>query len=274
MPQTSKKLMICADDFGIAKNINLAIYELAFKKRISAVSCIVGSESNKEDFVKLKSCKDQFFGLHFNLTHSHYSSATKTHKSPSQSILTIYANFITNNFSQKKIETEFTQQWKIFGDLMQKYPDYLDSHHHVHQLPLISDAVLNALTKIGCESHFFIRNTANMFQLDSLFVKKSALNFFGQRLKKQLKHLNYSTNKNFAGFYDYTQGPINLKIFESFIAKAQSDTLVMVHPSIGVTDDLQDSMMHSRDSEFHFLKSDEFINLIKHYDFEIELKNS
>ena len=113
MIKTSKKLMICADDFGIATNINMAICELALKNRISAISCIVSSQSNKEEFAKLKNCKDQFLGLHFNLTHNHFSTSAKSCKSPGQSILDVYASFITNNSSQKKIETEFKKQWNI-----------------------------------------------------------------------------------------------------------------------------------------------------------------
>ena len=274
MTKTSKKLMICADDFGIAKNINLAIFELSLKKRISAVSCIVSSESSKEDFLKLKSCNNQFFGLHFNLTHDHSVSNIKNCRSPNQSILAVYIDFIKNNFSQKKIENEFKKQWNIFGDLMQMDPDYLDSHHHIHQLPFISDAVLNALSKIGCKSEFFIRNTANLIHLDSLFFKRSALNFFGQKLQKKLKTLKYPTNQNFAGFYDYSRGPISLKIFRSFLSTTKSDTLVMVHPSLGQTDELHDLMKHSRHSEFNLLKSDEFLDLIQQLDFEIQLKIS
>lgn len=274
MTTNPKKLMICADDFGISKNINLAIFKLAQKNRISAISCIVGPESDKKEFAELRNFKDQFLGLHFNLTHRYFSNGMKDQQNPGKSILSVYGDFVKNRCSRHQIEIEFIKQWDLFCDLVQKEPDYVDSHHHVHQLPLISDGVLNALERISHKPQFFVRNTENLNQFDSLFLKRAILNYFGQRLSKRLKSLNYSTNSNFVGFYDYFQGAFSFKIVESFLHRSQSDTLMMVHPSFGDTEDLNDLMKNSRASEFDILMSDEFINIIEDFGFEIELKSN
>ena len=270
----NKKLIICADDFGIAKNINTAIYELAQKKRISAISCIISSEANRLEFAHLRSCKNQFLGLHFNLTHTAFNDALKKQPSPEQSILNLYGSVLKNNFSQKKIEIEFEKQWNLFCDLVQSEPDYLDSHHHVHQFPIISDAILNVLGRTKLKPNFFIRNTANSAQLDSLFIKKALLNFLGKRLQKKLRKINIDTNKNFTGFYDYSNMKMNFNILSSFLHNASDDTLMMVHPSLGDTPELNDLMQLSRQSEYDLLMTSEFMDLIKQFGFEIKFKEN
>ena len=268
----NKKIMICADDFGIAKNINLAIYELAQRKRISAISCIVMPESNQKDFQRLKSCKEQFLGLHFNLTHNFFRVKTNKQPSPGQSILGIYSEILKNSFSQKKIEIEFEKQWNRFCDLTQSQPDYLDSHHHIHQLPYISDAILNSLSRLKFKSDFFVRNTANIVEIDSLFLKKVFLNFFGKKMRSQLKKSKIETNKNFTGFYDYKNQKMSLEIVYKFLQNIKDDTMMMVHPALGDTPELDDLMSSSRKSEFSLIMSDDFMDLIKKLEFSIELK--
>lgn len=264
--------MICADDFGIAKNINLAIYELAQRKRISAISCIVMPESNRTDFQLLKNCKEQFLGLHFNLTHNFFKDKKSKQPSPGHSILDIYSEMLKNSFSQKKIEIEFEKQWNKFCDLTQSQPDYLDSHHHIHQLPFVSDAIMNSLSRVNHKPDFFVRNTANIFEMDSLFFKKAFLNFFGQKMRSRLKKSKIKTNKNFTGFYDYANEKMNLQIVNQFLQNIKDDTMMMVHPALGNTPELDDLMNSSRESEFNFLMSDDFIALIKKLEFSIELK--
>jgi len=272
MKSKNKKIMICADDFGIAKNINLAIYELAQRKRISAISCIVMPESNRTDFQLLKSCKEQFLGLHFNLTHNFFKDKKSKQPSPGHSILDIYSEMLKNSFSQKKIEIEFEKQWNKFCDLTQSQPDYLDSHHHIHQLPFVSDAIMNSLSRVNYKPDFFVRNTANIFEMDSLFFKKAFLNFFGQKMRSRLKKSKIKTNKNFTGFYDYANEKMNLQIVNQFLQNIKDDTMMMVHPALGNTPELDDLMNSSRESEFNFLMSDDFMDLIKKLEFSIELK--
>ena len=52
-------LSICADDFGITKNVSSAIVKLIKKKRITETSCIVISDSFKNDSKTLINFQNQ-----------------------------------------------------------------------------------------------------------------------------------------------------------------------------------------------------------------------
>ena len=60
-----RKLSICADDFGITENVSSAIIKLIKKKRITETSCIVISNSFKNDSETLMNYQNKIgIGLH------------------------------------------------------------------------------------------------------------------------------------------------------------------------------------------------------------------
>ena len=62
-------LSICADDFGITENVSSAIIKLIKKKRITETSCIVISNSFKNDSETLMNYQNKIgIGLHLTLT--------------------------------------------------------------------------------------------------------------------------------------------------------------------------------------------------------------
>ena len=65
----SRRLVLCADDYGISQGVNQAIVELLEKKHITAISCITITQDWIKDGNKLKNYSDRAdIGLHFTLT--------------------------------------------------------------------------------------------------------------------------------------------------------------------------------------------------------------
>lgn len=106
-----KKLIINADDFGLARNFNKGILELAQKNIVTSTTVMV-----KRDFInveKLKSIDNISIGLHLEL----------------------------KKRSDKK---EIEKQVKLFLKLFNQLPSHIDGHQHCHlekeNLSLVIDA--------------------------------------------------------------------------------------------------------------------------------------
>ncbi len=172
------------------------------------------------------------------------------------------------------IKKEFIAQIKAFEKALGKKPDYIDGHHHVHQLPIIKKAVVNESIKLYNNQNFYIRNTLiskrELLYKDSFFKKipmfLSGLYFYNYCLKRKI-----NTNKGFSGAYNYNSKSIFYKrAFIKFLKHSKNQSIIMCHPGF-VDSRLKkiDSLTEQRKSEYDFLISDDFLDIINKYNINI-----
>lgn len=251
---TGKRVILCADDFGISPSVSKSICMLAEKKRISATSVMVVYEDWKTHCRTLMSLQRHLdIGLHFVLTDALPVSPFK--KIPS--IVSLDASFYNmkqfmklawlGQIKKEDVIEELTSQYDEFVDTFGVLPDFIDGHHNVHQYPIVDDAVIEFVKNRRIENKIYLRNTAHslnsVFMQGFEFLKTALISFQGSSFKKKLLDNDMRTNESFGGVYNLTRSnKFEEKIVEFCCSANSKNGIVMVHPG------KVDSILLKRDS--------------------------
>lgn len=232
-----KSSLICADDFLLTKQISLGIIKLIEKNKINSVSSMVIFKKNiKYGYLLKKKIKPtQIIGLHLVLTHFKPLSKFKQIK-VFPGIFELYLNIIFNKILIYEIENEIKSQILEFKKIFGYLPKYIDGHHHVHQIPIITNILIRVVNEIYQDKKPVVRNTSLNISLilsnNISVVKTSILSVFGYFLKKKLKKNLIPTNDFFFGIYNFKnikQFKKNYYLFEKYKKKK---SILMTHPSL------------------------------------------
>lgn len=194
-------------------------------------------------------------GLHLSLT-SFKPSTKLIQIKKFGSIASLYLNIFLNKLTKQEIKNELINQILIFKKKFGNYPKLIDGHHHIHQLPIISEILISILKELKIKNTI-VRNT-NIKVKDALSIKKNLykmllLSIFGYFFKKKLKKNNIKTNNYFLGVYDFQNIGIFKKNYEIF-KKRNDFYILMCHP--GFSDKVLksiDSVTKQREIEFEYL---------------------
>jgi predicted glycoside hydrolase/deacetylase ChbG (UPF0249 family) len=261
-----KKLILCADDFGLSAGISRGIIDLAQSGRLSAVGCIV----NQPEFVvqapTLLALKNQVqIGLHFNLTEGAFLSR------PEQNGIGLNKLLLQSHLhllNKQLIANEFKAQLDKFIQVMDRLPDFIDGHQHVHQFPVIRKIILNAYDKRLRLNKTYIRSTYPAISLLPYLFKAKILAMTGGRaLLRALKQRNIPHNMYFSGIYDFKPGSNYRQIFQKWLQAMPSDTLIMCHPGQGF--DAQDPIAAARIIEYDYFRCAFFLEDLQKYKVEM-----
>ena len=266
-----KSISICADDFGITEKVDTTIIELITDKRVTDTSCMVLSENFKNSSKELKKLSTEFGkGIHLTLT-DFMSLTSPKNISKNGKFLTykdLFIKIIKKEISKDDIFKEINSQLKYFEELMGSKPDFIDGHHHVHQLPYVRDVTFDVLKKRYKNDLPCIRNTyekkLTILKRNVSIAKTLLISFYGYNIKKKAALNNFKTNNGFSGIYDFSKKINYQNLFIKFLKFIENKHLLMVHP--GESDENLkriDSVTLSRNLERDFLKSPEFFNILK-----------
>lgn len=139
-----KKIIVNADDFGISHGVNLAIQKGHNEGVINSTSLMVNQEYAQEAVKMAKNMPDLKIGLHINLTNEYPSSLAKDipllvdekGKLNCGFVKLLILSFIKPHQMKQQIELEIENQIKK-AQTMNVQLAHLDSHRHVHMIPLI-----------------------------------------------------------------------------------------------------------------------------------------
>lgn len=255
----SKKIKICADDFGISENVNNGILHLLSRKVINATSCMPTMPYFENGVKSLKNIYNASIdvGIHLNLTEgtpfteAKSLSKNKTFLPLSKLLLKSQLRAIKYNDVYTELKAQmnsFIEQW---GDL----PDFIDGHQHIHHFPIIRKAIIDLYKEFGMyKKQTYIRSTYNMNKSDlkSLIIYHSG----AKKLNNLLLKNNIKHNSNFAGVYALES---NEEDFRAVILKAydeiENDGIIMCHPAIDI--DPNDPIAQSRVNEFNYFQSEQ-----------------
>ena len=146
----ARPVILCADGYGLAAGVSRGILELAEARRISALSAFVSLPRWVEDGPKLASVRDRVaLGLHLNLTLG-APLGTMPGLAPSGRLPgagQLFFAAVRRALDADEIEAEIERQIAAFERHVGVLPDHIDSHEHVHTLPIVRGALLTALSK-------------------------------------------------------------------------------------------------------------------------------
>lgn len=250
-----KKITLCADDYGQNQSISDAIIALLEKNRLSATSCMTTSPRWETDAVRLQPFIGRAdIGLHFNLTEGKSLSGQVDFMPLSRLIIKGYAR----QLDPSAIESELNAQMDAYEASMGRLPDFIDGHQHIHQLPVIRDALFSVYEKRLRKSNPYLRCLYNPTSHTGGF-KGKIIQILGARVfKKTVVKNKIPHNSSFSGIYPFSKAENYARIFPQFLTEVKEGGLIMCHPGLS-TSDKSDALLKSRHQEFSYLASDDFL---------------
>lgn len=153
----SSDIKVIIDDFGSTHDSNTAILSLLGQRNFfHGVSCIVTSDdTNKmaDDFKALSKLPVRV-GLHLTFTDFRYLTTGQ----PMPGNFNIFG--LHFNKSRTFLGEEIKAQVEKFKELLGRYPDFIDGHHHIHQSPYYLGSLiefLNETPSLTDSPDFFVR---------------------------------------------------------------------------------------------------------------------
>lgn len=251
-----KTILLCADDFGLSPGISDGILKLARMHRLSAVSCMVNTESFVLAAPQLLSLKDQVqIGLHFNLTDGYLLSKVNQ---PVFSLKKLLLKTHLNLMDAAFLKAELNAQLDRFIDVMGRLPDFIDGHQHIHQFPQIRQAVLELYKQRLQHHQVTVRSTWPALSMKKHRFKTKILALTGGKgMQRQLLKLDIPHNHYFSGVYDFSPDTDYRSLFRHWLGLSAHQTFIMCHPGAG---DMQDDPISAaRNRELSYLQSEQFI---------------
>lgn len=250
-----RKVGVCADDFGLHDGVCSAVHELIAGGRISAVSCMVQGPAWSRHVGWLSHAPVDV-GLHLNLT-EWMPGASLALPLPALIALTQ-----SRTVGHVRVRAAIAAQLDAFESDVGRPPDYIDGHQHVHQFPVVRDELLDALAG-RYKSRPWLRSTARGAAVGLTGVKERVIEALGSRAFTRAAHkMSFPLSGKLLGVYGFGEaGPSYGELISGWLDRAGDADLLMTHPSALTWPG--DPISAARVREFEFLRSTEFVNLLR-----------
>lgn len=261
-----QKMTLCADDYGLAPGVSGAIRHLIALGRLQATGCMTAGPHWPEAAQALKPLDGMAdIGLHITLTDQtpvgDMPDLAPQGKLPPLGVLLKRA--LTRRLSRDEISAEINRQVDRFEEAFGRGPDFLDGHHHVHQLPVIGEAVIDVWRQ-RMAGRGWIRSCveprAAILARRISPLRALVISQLGQGFRRRLEAQAIPHNRSFRGVYDFSGKVAFARLFQRFTRAPGPSCLMMVHP--GMVDDALravDTLTDQREVEYRFLMSDQCV---------------
>lgn len=260
----TKRIVLCADDYGQAPPISKGILALAEQNRLSATSCLVNGPHWREHAEWLKPFWGKIdIGLHLNLTEGAPLSHAYQNEYGKEffSLTTLMRKSLLRQLNQDIIEAECRAQLDQFAQVMGTLPDFIDGHQHVHQFPTIRDALIQIYEERLRHHHTYVRwiNESLSPKNGFINIKKIIIYLMGTKaFKVLLNQHDIPHNESFSGVYSFSKNAKYGELFNQFLQEVGDKGLLMCHPGLKASEG-SDSIAEARFLEYQYFASDEFL---------------
>ena len=263
------KICICVDDYGLHQGINQAALSLLDRGRISAISCLVEGPAWGLGRKALRERAHQIeIGLHLNFTESF--GKDRKGRSLRSLIMAAYAH----RLDARAFALDIRRQMERFEMDTGQMPDFVDGHQHVHQLPVIREAVVEALDGRYKGRKPWVRGSCPLpfgtFETGiSTWWKLNLIGMLGgPALVRLLRAHGYRHNRRLLGVYGFdVSEAVYLRLLRSWLESAEDGDLLMCHPSLPGR--WEDPLLKARHREYRVLSGDEWDVLLRSADIRI-----
>ncbi|MEP7056506.1 MAG: ChbG/HpnK family deacetylase [Caldimonas sp.] len=254
----TRRLALCADDFGRTPAISDTIVELAGAGRLGAVSCLVNGPHWPAAALSLRGCVDRVdLGLHFNLTEGRPLSPELARiwpELPALPRLIAMAHF--ERLPRAALALEFAAQLDAFTAATGAAPALVDAHQHVHHLPGVRTIVLDAIGRIAPRPA--VRNTGRVigpgFAVKRALIERTG----GRQLLAQLRSRGFAHNAALTGVYDFGQVDYRALMRGWLAALPVEGAMLFCHPGAASSEGAADPIAAARVREAAYLRSAAF----------------
>lgn len=265
-----RRIVLCADDYGISPGVSAAIRELIARGRLNATSAMVVAPSlTKAEAAALTGLKRDApqlqIGLHFTLTapfrpvSGGYARANEFRPLPAT-----LGSAVLSRLDRARIAEELRAQIAAFAALFGYLPDYVDGHQHVQIFPQIRDAALAVMQDMLPDA--WMRQCGRVTPLSARVKDRKGmlLDMMSAGFRKRAIAAGVAFNPAFAGSYDFGSDPDFTALFTGFLDSLPEGSVVMCHPGF-VDDELKalDPLTNLREREHEFFASDAFPEILR-----------
>jgi chitin disaccharide deacetylase len=272
-------MILCADDYGLSRAIDEGIIELIEEGKISSVSCMVSGKNIESSYLHLKKFINKVdIGIHLTLTeikpltHCPVHSGIAGREAEPLTFKDLLLNSYLGNVNSDVLVEEISAQIEKFISLFGKFPDSIDGHQHVQQLPVIRQAIVATLPQWDT-GRFYIRTALLPMRWllfkglpfnSSVFLGNFFITYPGRSLTRLLEKQNIPHNRYLLGYYDYEKDIPFEKIFFSYMSiNPGAKDVFFCHPGHkDINGYADDPIKKSRTDNFNFLKSSTYNKLL------------
>lgn len=265
---TLRHFWLCADDYGIAPGVNVAIRDLITRGRLNATSAMVVAPSlTHGEIDALKAAGQAAIGLHLTLTGpfkpltAGYAPLASGLFEPVSAMLRLA---MLRRLDRAALTHEVDAQIAAFGDGFGRPPDFIDGHQHVHLFPQVRDAVLDGARRLAPNA--WVRQCGSPLPLSRRLndPKGLLIDWLSRAFRARAAQRGIRTNTSFAGTYTYRADADFARLFPGFLDNLPDGGLVMCHPGhVDAELTRLDPLTAIREREFTYLSGDVFPEALK-----------
>jgi predicted glycoside hydrolase/deacetylase ChbG (UPF0249 family) len=248
----TRRLTVCADDYGLGPSIDRGILALAAQGRITGLSCLVTLPRWRVSGAALQGCPAAT-GLHFNLTEGEpLSEALRRCWPRFPTLPRLIAQAMLGRLPAA-VADEFQAQLHRFVIVRDRVPDFIDGHQHVHALPGVRPFALAAARQLGVP----LRHTGRVVGPGFAFKRGVIAACGGRALAAQARAQGVALPTALVGVYDFDPRADYRQHVRGWLQAAPDGALLFCHPALGEAD-RGDAIAAARAREMAYLASDAF----------------
>jgi chitin disaccharide deacetylase len=251
-----KAVVINADDYAYSAGIDEAILDLAQKGVVTATTALVCSPLWPESAKALRDAPLSA-GLHLDFT----NPFAPTNAGQAVSIKQVIWRCWSRSLKAQHALSSIREQLDRYEQAMGRAPEIVDGHEHVHQFPVIREALLEELARrYAAAQKPLLRSTAPRAWRGTKAAIIGALGSAALRRKAQAA--GFTMTGDFAGVYDFAPQADLAALWHAWFSSISAHTgtdIVMCHPSYDRDQyDPNDSILNARIKESAWLGSEAF----------------
>ena len=257
---------LCVDDFGLHAAINDAVLHLLELGRIGATGAMVDGPAWTAGAAALHAQPAGHLdvGLHLDLTEAALASESRAKLPLRQLIVASY----TRRLDPSWLASEVRRQLDAFERAWQQPPAFVDGHQHVHQLPMVREALLDELLQRYPDpaQRPWLRDTRPALGLSAGVAnafKAAVIAALGRpALRRMATTYGFATNRALSGVYDFQGDGVRYQqLLGAWLLHARHGDVLMCHPATAMVQG--DAIAAARCNEYQVLASEWFGGLLE-----------
>jgi predicted glycoside hydrolase/deacetylase ChbG (UPF0249 family) len=229
-------IVVCADDFGLSEPTSAVILDLLQRGAINATTCLVEAGDWAAAAPPLRRLTQErsglAVGLHLNLTQPLPGCADPRLLAPTGRQLVRAFAARTEGYEAALFES-FRAQWAAFTGRLDRPPDFIDGHEHVHLFPAARTALLRLVIDTGFSG--WVRQCRTSSHRVSW--KRLVLDPLSRRLSEDLARLGLTANPGFGGLRQFDPSEDVEGAWRTDLEAMRDGGLLMVHPGAAESGD-------------------------------------
>ena len=259
--RSARSIALCVDDFGLHDGVNHAAIALVQAGRVTAVSCLSGAPAWQRGALELRHLDVETVDIGLHLDLSEYPLRSAPWRTPFSALLGL-SKVMSNPLALRALRAEIDAQFDAFVQALGRLPDFVDGHRHVHQLPLVREQLLQALSA-QCAgmplARPWLRNTRRPAATGAVpRLKPWLIEALGAAaLSRLAAQHGFAQNAHLLGVHGFDGDALRYQtLLARWWAMSQHGDLLMCHPSAATT--AHDPLLPARLQEFKALSETRF----------------